>query len=75
MMTNLYEIPVEKQEHEIVKRTNNYCLNRAINALLRNGFKTWEEVNKSKIEDLMNVRGLSRNGIKWIIRAMNDLGI
>lgn len=75
MMTNLYEIPVEKQEHEIVKRTNNCSMNRAINALLRAGYKTWEEVNKSNVEDLMKLRHLGEKGIKLLVKEMNDLGI
>lgn len=75
MMTNLYEIPVEKQEHEIVKRGNNPYLNRAIHALWHEGIRKWEIVNKMKIEELLKIKDLSMNGIKLLMKEMDDLGI
>lgn len=74
MMTNLFEVKVN-EEHKIKKRSNNEYLNRAIHALIRGGFKTWEQVNRSKIEDLLKLKGLSKKGLNLIIEEMNDLGI
>lgn len=74
MMTNLFEVKVN-EEHKIEKRSNSEYLNRAINALLRNGFKTWEQVNKSNVEYLLKLKGLSKKGLNLIIEEMNDLGI
>lgn len=75
ILRDFYESNEVKKETKIVKRTNDPYINRAINALLRFGFKTWEEVNSSKIEDLLEIRGMSKKGLILVIKEMNDLGI
>ena len=59
----------------IVFDNTNGPLTRAIHALRQAGFREWEEVNKTKVEDLMKLRGLGKRGLVLIIQEMDRLGV
>lgn len=65
----------EEMTMKLEKVNNDKQLTSAIHALLRAGYKTWEDVNKANIEDLLKVRCFGKRSLVLIMEQMDRFGI